>query len=82
MNYELENRAEYLFKMNEAEAQTTMKWTSDHVCTIPRWQFWRRGLRYEYPHFTYAFSPCGIGDAVTISCHCGAKKDVTDYSSW
>jgi len=82
VNDELENRAKYLFEMNEVEAEAAMRWTSEHECTIPRWQFWRDANYYKYPSFTYSFTPTGVGDAVTISCHCGAKKDVTDYSSW
>ncbi len=32
--------------------------------------------------FTYSFTPTGIGQAVTVSCSCGAEKNVTDYDMW
>lgn len=71
------------FKMNDHEAEAAKKWTSEHVCMIAWWRFWaRRPIGNGYPHFTYSFTPTGIGESVTISCHCGAKRDVTDYSSW
>ena len=71
----------YEFKMNEREADAATKWTSEHVCASTRWawDFWTKLTR---EHFTYSFSPTGIGDSVIVSCHCGAKKDVTDYESW
>jgi hypothetical protein len=72
----------YEFEMNKHEIEAAEKWTSDHVCAPSRWQFWRTKGVEVYPHFTYSFSQTAIGKAVTVSCHCGAKKDVTDYSSW
>ena len=78
--------AKYLFEMNEREAEAAEKWTSEHlVCAPPLWKFWAKPIWSKStmcPHFTYSFTPTGIGEAVTISCHCGAKRDVTDYSSW
>ena len=70
------------FEMNEREAEAAKKWISEHVCTPPLWKFWDRRGVYECPHFTYSFSRGAIGGSVTISCHCGAKCDVTDYGSW
>ena len=64
------------FDMNEREASAAAKWTSEHKC---HW-FWRAAKVTAC--FTYAFTPTGIGDSVIVSCHCGAKKDVTDYESW
>lgn len=58
------------FKLNDCEAKAAREWVSEHVCRA-RW--WR---------FTYSFTPTEIGDAVTISCHCGAKKNITDYNFW
>lgn len=68
------------FRMNEVEAEAATRWVSAHVCAPARW--WIRRKIWKHPSFTYSFTPTGIGDVVTISCHCGAKKDVTDYSSW
>lgn len=69
--------------MNEREIEAAVKWTSEHECVAPRWRFWaRRPVGNGYPSFTYSFTSTGIGEGVTISCHCGAKKNVTDYSSW
>lgn len=79
---DFKNRAQYLFEMNDSEAEAAERWISEHVCAPPRWKFWRKGSCYKSTHFTYSFSPTAIGKGVTISCHCGAKKDVTDYSSW
>ena len=70
----------YEFAMNEREAEVTTKWMSDHVCVPSGWRFWRTVP--PCPSFTYSFSPTGIGDSVIVSCHCGAKRDVTDYGSW
>ena len=76
----------YEFKMNECEAEAAKKWTSEHVCAaVPIWKFWVKTIDARYrclPSFTYSFTPAGIGDSVIVSCHCGAKRDVTDYGSW
>lgn len=31
---------------------------------------------------TYRFTPCGIGDTVTVTCPCGQTLDLTDVDSW
>ena len=31
---------------------------------------------------TYAFTPCGIGDTVKVTCPCGLTLDLTDVESW
>ena len=68
----------YEFKMNDREADAAKKWTSEHKCST---RFWPKSVTPS-PRFTYSFTSTGIGDSVIVSCHCGAKKDVTDYSSW
>lgn len=68
------------FQMSAKEAEAAEKWCDEHVCNVPRWQFWRR--KYSFPSFSYVFTPTVIGPAVSVRCHCGANKNVTDYGSW
>ena len=72
----------YEFKMNEPEAEAAKRWTSEHVCQSSRWAFWAKKAISFHPCFTYSFTPTAIGDSVIVSCHCGAKTDVTDVESW
>ena len=69
-----------LFVMSVKEALRSAKWRREHdnECSRRHPDFPAQRI----PHYTYSFSPTGIGEAVTISCHCGAKEDVTDYDSW
>ena len=34
-------------------------------------------------HISITFTPTGIADGVSVSCHiCGKKEDITDYDCW
>ena len=50
--------------------------------------WWKRLLGFSmngpYPsHFTYEFTPTGIGVGVDIHCnYCGEIKDITDFDTW
>ena len=69
-----------LFIMSVKEALAANKWRKKHdeLCEWRHPEF----PGQPFPHYTYSFSPTGIGEGVTISCHCGVKEDVTDYDSW
>lgn len=47
----------------------------DHKCKVKLYD-------EPNPAFTIAFSPTSIGMAVTVSCHCGKSKNITDYDNW
>ena len=34
------------------------------------------------PSVTVSFTSTGIGTAVEVSCHCGLKRNITDYDGW
>lgn len=66
-----------LFVLSVKEALRAAKWRREHDKKC--------GRTFDgepNPHYAYSFSPTGIGEAITVSCHCGAKEDVTDYDSW
>jgi len=45
--------------------------------------FTKKHSRHNRSGFNYIYNESsGIGTAVYISCKCGKKKDITDYSSW
>ena len=69
-----------LFIMSVKEALAANRWRREHDNLCERMHRDFPGQRT--PHYTYSFSQTGIGEGVTISCHCGAKEDVTDYDSW
>ena len=64
------------FKLNKKEKKSAKKWINTHKC----WVYDETGYA---GWLKYIFSPGnGIGMGIEISCECGKKKDITDYTSW
>ena len=73
---DMENDNCKTFSMSEKETEMYKQWRAKHdtVCKLK--------LNNEDRSETFSFTPTGIADAITVTCSCGAEKDVTDYSSW
>ena len=67
------------------ELKEVLDWQTEHNKTCP---YYDDGTKVVSPQgaiggrTTYSFTPTGIGVAVTVSCACGAKENITDYDSW
>lgn len=73
-------RKPFSFELDDDEAKKLLAWKAEHQC-----QFYGREDSYAGAiggPFTYSFTPNGLGVVAVVSCGCGAKIDVTDYSGW
>jgi len=75
------------FVIEPYEQKQINEWLAEHnkTCSL-RWH--EDGTPVEFPGgaigggLTYEFTPNGIGMATSVSCHCGAECNVTDYDLW
>lgn len=73
------------FTIKTYELKEVLDWKIEHNKTCP---YYDDGTKTISPQgaiggrTTYNFTPTSIGMAVSVSCACGAKKNITDYDSW
>ena len=61
-----------LFSASAEEVDLAVEWQNRHVCLLNK----------DERHITWTFAPTGIGDAITVTCPCGAQFNATDYGKW
>lgn len=64
------------FTISDKEQEAIEKWQRKHKrkCSLRK--------DGENTHYTYSFTPTGIGDIICVRCSCGKSIDVTDIDSW
>ena len=64
------------FELSEKEEKKLNDWLEKHnmKCKLKK----KRKLR----HFTYCFTPTGIGSIIEVECSCGKSKDITCEEDW
>ena len=73
------------FSITQHELKSLHEWRDEHNKVCP---FYDDGTTAVSPmgaiggRTTYSFTPTGLGVAVSVSCACGAEKNLTDYESW
>lgn len=66
------------FVIDGKEAETYDAWRKKHDETCPK----KGKCGAIGGRMTYSFSPTTLGTTIEISCACGEKVNVTDYSGW
>ena len=69
----------------EKEEEKIMKFylDSSQIKKLDEWKEKIKGLYGEYGHYSYTFSPTGIGDVVTVKSHrTNLELDLTDVDTW
>lgn len=64
------------FDMSEKEEEAYNAWFQEHK---KKCKIYKKG---QHRHFTYKFTPVGMGEVIKIECSCGKEIDVTDWESW
>jgi hypothetical protein len=55
----------------------------DQIKKLEEWQKKIKDLYGEYGHYSYTFSPTGIGNGVIVKSHLtGLELDLTDVDTW
>lgn len=73
------------FTITTYELKEVLDWQTEHNKTCPYYDDGTKAVSPEGAiggRMTYSFTPTGIGVAVTVSCACGAKENITDYDCW
>ncbi len=64
------------FDLSDKEEETFNVWYKEHK---KKCKIYKKG---KHRHFTFKFTPVGIGDVIEVECSCGKKIDVTDTDCW